>query len=170
VAPVPPAVEPLPAVRTPPRPQAGPPVEIPRPPARPAARPPTTGAAVARGNTPVETGAQTSGSGLTFGGGEAGGTTSLADFCCPAYANRLVSEVYNNWNRNHPGRGTTTLRFTIRRDGSIDHEHVTVTKSSGSSLLDRNSRAALMQVRLPPLPPEYTEPTLIVNLNFPYGS
>jgi TonB family protein len=117
----------------------------------------------------VDTGAQTEGSGLSFGGGDMGGTTSVADFCCPAYASRIVSEVYDNWNRNHPGRGTTTLRFTIRRNGSIDRDSIVVTKSSGSSLLDRNSRAALQQVRLPALPPEYTGETLIVNLNFPYG-
>lgn len=173
---------PLPAVRTPP-PATGPAVAMSEPPpmpppARPPAtapprtptRPPATGQQVARGNTPVETGAQAEGSGLTFGGGEAGGTTSLADFCCPAYASRIVSEVYAKWSRNQPGSGTTTVRFTIRRDGSIDQGTISVTRSSGDRLLDRNSRAALMQVRLPPLPREYTEETLIVNLNFPYGS
>ena len=177
----PPPVEPLPAVRTPP-PPTGPPVAITKPPpppapaparpapTRPAARPPVTGPRVARGNTPVETGAQTEGSGLTFGGGEGGGVTSLADFCCPTYASIIVSRVYDNWNRNQSGRGTTTLRFVIRRDGSIDRDSIQVTKSSGSSLLDRNSEAALLQVRLPRLPAEYTEETLIVNLNFPYGS
>jgi hypothetical protein len=125
---------------------------------------------VARGNTPVETGAQIEGSGLTFGGGEGGGTTSLADFCCPAYASRIISEVYGKWNRSQRGSGTTTLRFTIRRDGSIDPGSITVAETSGSTVLDRNSRAALTQVRLPPLPREYTEEILIVNLEFPYGS
>jgi outer membrane biosynthesis protein TonB len=173
VRPTPP-VEPTPAppTRTPPR------AETPRPapttkPAPPPTRAPVTGAQVSQGSTKIDTGAVGQGTGLTFGGGGTGGVTDLSNFCCPAYLEHLLSTINRNWRSNQPERrGTATLRFTIRRDGTIDLPNVVVEKSSGSSLLDRAARAALIDSNgdLLALPSQYTEPVLIVHLNFPYGS
>jgi TonB family protein len=169
-APTPPreTAPPAPAVRTPPQ-QPARPIDTPRA-TQPPTRPPVTGRQIARGNARAETGAQTDDGGLSFGGGAAGGTTSLANFCCPAYAEQIRQKVFERWNRNQSGRGTTTIVFTIPRSGRIDQDSIRVETSSGNGNLDRAALAAVMQTQLAPLPPEYTEPTLIVHLKFPYGS
>ena len=129
-------------------------------------RPPTTGPQLTQGNTPVDTGARGQGQGLTFGGGGTGGETVLADFCCPEYIALLTQQIDRHWQKVQPQRGTTVLRFSILRDGSI--ADLEVIKPSGSSLLDRTSRRALESAELPPLPPQYKAEKLTVNLTFPY--
>ena len=105
---------------------------------------------------------------MTFGGGGTGGETDLRpDFCCPAYLQLLLERVGENWKRSQPESGTATIRFTVRRDGTITD--ITVQKSSGIGVLDRASRSAVTAVRLPPLPAEYKFDRLTVNLQFPYG-
>jgi TonB family protein len=149
-------------------------VKIPPPPPPRTARPPSTvtrppsrGQEVTRGNTAVETGARGEGTGLSFGGG--GGTSGsldVANFCCPEYIEVMRGTIDNNWNKNMPERGTSVMRFTIRRDGTI--ADIQVVQSSGSSLLDREAERTLRQTRLPPLPARFTEPSLGVRLTFPY--
>jgi hypothetical protein len=138
-----------------------------------ATRPPTTGAQVREGTSAVDTGVKSTASGLSFGGGGFGGERNLADFCCPAYLDDLLGRIDAAWHKA-PGErgGTTTLRFVIRRDGKIDLANVQTEKSSGDGILDRRARAALIDANplLLPLPREYTEPTLILHLDFPYGS
>ena len=129
-------------------------------------RPPTTGPQLVQGNTPVDTGARGQGQGLTFGGGGTGGETNLADFCCPEYIQLLTQVIDQNWQKAQPQRGTTVIRFSILRDGSI--ADLQVVKPSGSSLLDRASRRALEAARLPPLPAQFRSDKLTVNLTFPY--
>ncbi len=132
-------------------------------------RPPVTGPQVQAGSTAVETGAHGQGAGLTFGGGGQGGETDLASFCCPQYLQLLLSIIDGNWNKDQPTyRGTTVLKFVIQRDGRITN--VSVKQSSGYGVLDRAARAALDQSGLPPLPPDYTNPTLTIDLTFPYGT
>jgi outer membrane biosynthesis protein TonB len=95
-------------------------------------RPPTTGAQRVQGNTPADTGATGQGQGLTFGGGGTGGETVLADFCCPEYLQLLTSQIDQNWEKAQPQRGTTVVRFSILRNGTI--ADLKVVKPSGSSL------------------------------------
>lgn len=178
--PAPPVETAAPPTRTPPRP--APPVTTapprpspPRSTAKPAetaprtpSRAPVTGPTVARGNSTVETGATGQGSGLASGGRIAGGEAALADFCCPNYLTSILSVIDSRWNKNHPERGTTVLKFRVHRDGRIDN--VEVERPSGYPSLDRAARAALDSLRLPPLPPAYTRETLTVHLSFPYGT
>ena len=160
---------PVPVAKPTPKPAAPKPAENPAPAPPVAARPPVTGAQVTQGSTTVETGASGQGAGLTFKKGIGGGETDLSNFCCPEYLNQMLSTIDGRWTKRPPGedRGTTLLKFTINRDGSIDN--ILVETGSGSGVLDRNSRAALLGLRLPPLPPDYSNPTLTVHLEFPYG-
>jgi protein TonB len=150
--------------KAPAKPSEAPPSSVPRP--------PTTGTALARGTAAAETGATGQSLGLSFGGG-AGGTQTitLADFCCPAYVTVMLEQIRRGWANVQPDRGTTVMKYTILRDGTVTD--ISVEKSSGSSLLDRASRAALdlfRRDRARPLPPEYTGESLTIYLTFPYGS
>jgi TonB family protein len=171
VAPTPPRQEaPPPPARTPPRTESPRPAQTPRA-TTPATRSPTTGAQVTQGNTQVDTGARGQGAGLTQGGGGVGGETDVANFCCPEYITRLVQMVEERWQKNQPERGTTVLRFTIQRDGTIDRANMQVLQPSGHSILDRVSRNAVLEVpRFPTLPAQYPNETLTIRLTFPYGS
>lgn len=156
---------PIPAKPQPPR-QAQP-KPVTQPPVA-AARPPVTGPQVVEGSSRADTGARGMGSGLTFGGGGTGGETDLRNFCCPEFAKHLLSTVDGNWQRNQPERGLTVLRFTIRRNGTLEGPPVVET-SSGNSLLDRLARNAVIDSKFLPLPPEYSNDTLTVHLRFPYS-
>jgi protein TonB len=161
VKPDPVVVKPPPSVKPPPK--AAPTTK----PVKPEpARPQTTGPQLTQGNTPVDTGARGQGQGLTFGGGGTGGETSLADFCCPEYIALLTQQIDANWQKAQPQRGTTVIRFSILRDGSITD--LKVIKPSGSALLDRASQRALVASKLPALPSQYKAERLTVNLTFPY--
>jgi protein TonB len=178
--PAPPTPTAAPAARTPPRtpPQAS--TAPPRPtpqastakpaPAAPqtASRPPVTGRQISRGNTPVDTGASGQGAGLASGGRFGGGDADLAQFCCPDYLDSVLQRIDSRWNKNFPERGTTVLKFTISRDGTISN--ITVERPSGYNTLDRAARVALMEAQLTGLPAAYTRDTLTVHLSFPYGN
>ena len=130
-------------------------------------RTPVTGRQVTAGSASVETGARMQGVGLTQGGGGTGGDADLVNFCCPEYLQQIIAAIESNWQKPPNERGTTVIKFTIRRDGSISDP--VVENSSGSGPLDRISRNALSDSRLPRLPAEYTRPTLTIHLSFPYG-
>lgn len=164
--PPPPKPSPTPRRPTPPASTAKPQAAAPQTPSRA----PVTGSQVTQGSTRADTSARGQGVGLAHGGGLSGGETDLSDFCCPEYVSQMLSFIDSRWNKNQPERGTTELRFTIGRDGSIDPKSITVTKPSGYGVLDRNSMRALQDVRLPPLPAAYPNPTLTVRLSFPYGT
>lgn len=173
VSPPPRRPEPIrPTSKAPPEPA---PVSVMPPPTRPAdvvrpapaaARPPTTGPEVTQGNTAIETGARGQGAGLTFGGGGTGGETDLSTFCCPEYLQLLISNVYERWRKDQPERGTTEVRFTITRDGRVSNTEIA--KPSGSTILDRISRNAVTDLRLPPLPQAYAGDVLTIRMVFPY--
>jgi protein TonB len=178
VAPPPKRPEPIrPAPKPPPtpvlpKPTAAPPIRgttaKPTPP--PPAPAPVTGPRIARGSTPVDTGASGQGAGLTTASGlGTSGETNLQNFCCPEYLSGLVHAIDSQWNRASASgeRGVTIIRFEVQRNGAITNQ--TVTTSSGSPSLDRLARGALANARLRPLPAEYTEDTLIIHLRFPYG-
>lgn len=144
------------------------PVEKPR--ETSSARKPSAGAVVAPGSGKVETpGApQIPFGGLTTGGGGMGGArTDVANFCCPAYLAQIQSQIQRNWSNTQGLTGQNTLKFVIRRDGTIEQIEV---EQSGGQLLDIASQRALVttkQVR--PLPPEFTPNSLTIYLDFKYS-
>jgi protein TonB len=135
-------------------------------------KPPTTGKEVTQGSARAETGAKGQATGLTIGGG--GGAEATLDvppdFCCMEYVKQVLGIISSNWRKDLPDRGTTTIVFTIRRDGTV--ADVQVEQSSGSGLLDRSALSAmeLLQKGKMPLPTEYTGDKLTIHLKFPYGS
>lgn len=155
-----------------------PPVKPPKPETKPTTtplpspsvtKPPTTGRQVQTGTSAVETGARGIGAGLTVGGGGDGAQLKVdSDFCCPAYLQEVVSRISAVWRSVQPEHGTTVMKFTIQRDGRITD--IEPESSSGSSLLDRQSKATLMDaaLHLQPLPAEYSPDHLTIHLSFPY--
>lgn len=135
----------------------------------PRSRTPTKGDELRSGSAPTETGARGQGFGLTTSGG-AGTGSSLeitGDFCCPEYLAIMVTRIRAAWNQNQGTRGTSLIRFTIHRDGSITD--ATIFQSSGVVTLDNAAlRAVLSTKTLPPLPEAYTNPMLTMRLNFTY--
>jgi TonB family protein len=130
---------------------------------------PTTGQQEVTGKAMAQTQqtASTNAVGLSTGGGGTGGQLQLANFCCPEYVGEMVNRINQNWNPRQSGRYTTVMHFTIQRDGRITD--IAVQKSSGYQQLDFLAQRALLAVNpLPPLPQAYTNPTLVVNLNFDY--
>ena len=149
------------------------PPKTPPPPAKTAAtttpttRPPVTGAQVAPGTAASATGATGQTTGLAMGGG-AGGTLSALDtnFCCPEYGEELSRRIRENWQQVQPESGTTIVSFVIRRDGSFSEPEIV--QSSGSELLDIQSKAVFRGLKLPPLPEKYPGQTLTVRLKLEY--
>jgi len=135
-------------------------------------RKPTTGAEIKTGDARAETGAAPIPfGGLTrpSGGGTPGtaATTDFANFCCPAYLTQMVDLIKKNWNQNQGASGQVTVKFTIRRDGTLTD--IEIEKPSGISLLDLESQRALFKTKaLPPLPREFPENALPVHLIFDY--
>ena len=134
---------------------------------RSSSRTPIRGAETREGQARIETGAKTAGTGLSLGGEMGtGGETNLSNFCCPAYLEAMIAAVYRNWKQDHGVAGTNMVRFVIERDGRISS--IELVKPSGHFALDRESRVALTNARMPALPREFTDPRLIIRLNFEY--
>lgn len=132
-------------------------------------RTPTRGAQVTPGNSIAETGARGQGFGLSTGGGPGTGSSLdiIGDFCCPGYIATMVDRIRGAWNQNQGSRGVAFIKFTIQRDGRLT-DYI-VEKPSGSTPLDLAAlRAVAVTKSLPPLPNEYTNPTLVVHLSFQY--
>ncbi len=129
--------------------------------------PPLTGRQVTPGSARAATTATGQNTGLATGGG-AGDTMAQFDpnFCCPEYVEELRRRITANWRRHQPEQGTTTIKFTVNRDGTFTKPEIE--KSSGSVLLDLNSKQAFDGLRLPPLPQAYTEDKVTIHLIFPY--
>jgi TonB family protein len=132
-------------------------------------RTPSQGAEVTKGTARVETNSttQTPFGGLATGGGGTGGAyTDYADFCCPEYLAQVVALIKRNWQPRQGQIGNNTVKFTIRRDGTIDS--VTI-QEGNNQVLNMASQRALAQTRsVPPLPAAFTPPQLTVYLNFEY--
>jgi len=129
---------------------------------------PTRGDEVRAGSAVAETGVRGQGFGLSTGGGAGSGSTlDVADFCCPDYLILMQDRIRSNWSQNVEVPGSTVVKFTIQRDGTLTD--VSTERSSGYSSLDLNARRAIQILRqLPPLPPAFPNPTLTVHLNFQY--
>jgi TonB family protein len=161
--------EPIPA---PPKP-APPPPPKPREEARPVRRPtppapkPAPEEEPRPGVTRTETGARGQGFGLTTGGaGGSGVQLDVTNFCCPEYIEQMVTLIQRNWQQNQGVRGSTLMKFTINRSGSI--QGVMVERPSGFLALDLAAERALLTTRLPELPVRFPNPTLTVHITFEY--
>ena len=150
-----------PVAKTPPKP-----IEKPAP---TSSRKPTTGAEVTTGSAVADTGstAKVPFGGLSTGGGGTGGATvNVQNFCCPGYLQTMVQQIRQNWQRSQGVAGKVTMKFVVQRDGRITGIEV---EESGGQFLDLASRRALVATRqIPPLPREFTESTLTVQLVFEY--
>ncbi len=141
-------------------PKAAPPVAPPKA----TAKAPSTGARVSEGQAKADTGVVSDSIGLSTGGGSDGGQINLGNFCCPAYISEMLQIIQRNWRQQQGARGATIMRFRIDRTGALSE--ITVARSSGNFLLDQAAQRALVLTKLPPLPREYTNPALTVNLEF----
>lgn len=131
-------------------------------------RQPTTGLETRPGRAPAETGSTTNTVGLsTNPGGGTGSQMNMGDFCCPEYIGNMVTMINRNWSSRQGTPGKTVMRFTIQRDGTLTD--ISLSRSSGYQALDFMAQRALIAVaKLPPLPAEYPNPTLTINLEFEF--
>jgi len=132
-------------------------------------RTPTKGKEPAFGSAIADTGVRGQGFGLSTGGGSGSGSSLeiTGDFCCPDYLATMITRIRSAWNQDQGARGTSLIRFTIRRDGSI--VDATIFKPSGTVTLDTAALRAVLATRtLPPLPDAYPNPTLTMRLSFEY--
>ncbi|MGB2715775.1 MAG: TonB family protein [Vicinamibacterales bacterium] len=129
----------------------------------------TAGEEVKTGDARVKTGGAVIPFGglATGGGGDSGVRLDVQNFCCPDYIQTMVQRIRQSWNANQGAAGQVGVKFTIRRDGMLTN--VEVEEPSGQSMLDLESRRAVLMTRqLPPLPPEFTPPNLTVHMTFNY--
>jgi TonB family protein len=131
------------------------------------ARPVPKAAEATQGDARIETGARGAGFGLTTGGGGATGYLDVANFCCPEYLSTMIQLIQRNWSSKQNVAGVTRIKYTIQRDGRLTD--VQLEQSSGYFALDQTAQRAIVLTRqLPPLPAQFSEPTLTVHLNFAY--
>jgi TonB family protein len=131
-------------------------------------RTPTRGAETQAGSAVAVTGARGQGFGLSTGGGPGvAGTLDVGDFCCPEYLTTMVTRIKASWNANQNINGLTIIKYTIRRDGTLDD--ISLEQSSGFPIADLAAqRAVILTKQLPALPDAFPNPTLTVHLNFQY--
>jgi TonB family protein len=132
-------------------------------------RTPTKGKEPAFGSAIADTGVRGQGFGLSTGGGVGTGSSLeiTGDFCCPEYLATMITRIRSAWNQDQGARGTSLIRFTIMRDGSI--RDATIFQTSGAITLDNAALRAVLATRtLPPLPDGYPNPTLTMRLSFKY--
>lgn len=152
-----------PRVKTPPKPAPQTPIKTSEP---SNSRTPIRGAETREGQARIDTGATTGADGLSLGSSGTGGETNLSNFCCPGYIKSMSAAIRRTWKQNQGVAGANTVRFTIERDGRVTD--VQLVDASGIYALDRESQAAMLNAKMPPLPAEFTEPRLIVRLIFEY--
>lgn len=169
-----PAVEPVrpPAAKAPE--MVEPTKTAPKPPAAPVKttvpearnRTPIRGEEVRKGSAVAETGGRGQGFGLTQGGGGTGAQINVGNFCCPEYITTMAELINRNWDSKQLVAGSTIMKFTIARDGTIGN--IALARSSGQPSLDYLSERALAATKLPPLPAAYPNPSLTVQVTFDY--
>jgi TonB family protein len=90
----------------------------------------------------------------------------VANFCCPEYIQQMITLIHRNWQAGQGVTGSTVMKFTITRNGSI--QGVMVERPSGFLALDLAAERALLLTRLPELPLQFPNPSLTVHLTFQY--
>jgi TonB family protein len=128
----------------------------------------TTGAKPQEGTTQAETRNRGQGFGLSTAGGAGDGLKlDVGNFCCPEYIVDMRDRVTRNWRAKQGIVGTTTMKFTIQRDGTITD--IQREKSSGFEVLDQQAERALqLTIRFAPLPRQFPNETLTVYMPFDY--
>jgi TonB family protein len=119
------------------------------------------------GSTRTETSARGQGFGLATGGNgqKAIETETTGDFCCPGYLEAVRIAVERAWVRVPGAFGSTTMRFRIQRNGTIDS--ISMVQSSNNQQIDAAAMRAVTLVPIvPPLPAEYTGSTLALRMRF----
>jgi TonB family protein len=154
-----------------PDPRPRPATERPRPtqaPAEATARTLSTGEKPIEGSTRSETRVRGQGFGLATAGGAGGDVTvDAANFCCNEYLIQMRDLIHRNWSPSQGQVGVTMMKFTILRTGML--EQIQIERPSGFVALDLASQRALQLTRqLPPLPAQYTNPSLTVHMKFEY--
>jgi TonB family protein len=136
--------------------------------APPAVKPPVPGGdEIRQGSTPLDTGAKGPGFGLnTGGGGVPGVKLDVSNFCCPDYLEQVFDRIKESWKKDEGRPGSVIVRFTIRRDGSVDG--TAIEKSSGFAPHDFEARRAVQIVRLDRLPDRFSGEQLTMHLTFTY--
>ena len=178
-APAPPDAPPRQAITppapTPPKMTLPDPQSKPRPQPRPQRAPPEAAArrentgpqptdGNARAETPVVRG---QGFGLSSAGGSGGPVqVDAVNFCCPEYLAQLVTVIQRTWDNNQGVVGSTTVKFTVTRDGTIVAPQVEI--PSGFIALDNSALRAVQITRVPPLPAAFQNPTLTVHMRCDY--
>jgi len=157
-----PASKPVPQKPTPPSPTPAPPAAT--------TKPPVTGAKVQAGKAAADTGASGTADGLTLGGGAGGGDAVDLNTFDPEWTAKFKDAISKTWSRVQPEVGFVVLRFTIKRDGTIEggFNQVQVLEKNVGFNLEMVSKRAVVTARLPPLPVSHKEPVLIVRLRFDY--
>jgi TonB family protein len=93
-----------------------------------------------------------------------------ADFT--AWVNEFKDQTYRHWllpeAAKRGAQGCAQFRIKYARDGAL--QSLRVTRSSGKKLLARAAKAALRSSRLLPLPSDFPDETLTVEVAFFYNS
>jgi len=145
----------------------------------PKTKPGEAGSKAASGQTGGTGGTGGGGSGLSFGppgsGGEGfgfGGDPGLSNFPFTWYVEDIRKKIYESWIVSVIQIGTekpltTWVYFRIFRDGSTSR--VEVKESSGLQAFDMIAIRAITNARFAPLPREYDQDYLGINLVFEHG-
>lgn len=163
-APAPPKMA-LPDPKSPTRPERARPQQAPP---EATGRTESTGERPQEGTTRAETRNRGQGFGLSSGGGGGDGIQlDVTNFCCPEYIIDMRERIRRNWQERLGIPGTTTMRFTIQRDGTMTN--IQLVRTSGFQVLDEQAdRALRLTARLAPLPAAFPNATLTVNMPFDY--
>ena len=131
-----------------------------------AGRTTTKGAEIQEGSARADTGGRGQGFGLSGGGGSGGSVQlDVGEFCCPEYLNTIIEMINRNWNAKQGIIGQTGVKATIQRNGTLTD--IQLERPSGFPTLDTASqRALLLTARVPPLPAQFTNPTLTIHFVF----
>jgi outer membrane biosynthesis protein TonB len=131
-------------------------------------RAPTTGPEVKTGAARIEThGAAIPFGGLATGGGSGGRAyTDYADFCCPEYLSGVTQLIQRNWQSHQQLDGTSVVKFTIHRDGTVTD--IAVEEGNNEILNLASKRAIVVSGRVPPLPAAFPPEHLTLHLVFQY--
>jgi TonB family protein len=92
-----------------------------------------------------------------------------SDFPFDWYLSRVEGLIARNWKPHQIGFGkkavvSCAVHFQIARNGAVSQ--VTLVRNSGVGVYDRESLRAVQTTKLPPLPPQFTNPSLGVTFIF----
>lgn len=91
------------------------------------------------------------------------------DFPFAWYLTRVEGLIARNWKPRQIGFGkravvSCAIHFNVARNGTVSQ--VTLVRNSGVGVFDRESLRAVQTTKLPPLPPQFTGPSLGITFVF----